>query len=187
MDIISIIFIAVGLSMDAFAVAITSGIVIKENLVKNSIKISAYFGTFQAIMPLLGWIAGLKLADYVSQFDHWVAFGLLGLIGAKMIYESTNGKEDSEFNPLHNKVLFFLAIATSIDALAVGITFAFLQVPIVHSIILIGLITFAISFSGVLLGRKFGQVLKSKAELIGGLLLIIIGFKIVIEHTNFYL
>lgn len=181
-----ILFIAFGLAMDAFAVAVTSGMLIKRNVFGNGVRIGLAFGFFQGFMPLLGWIIGLQFKDYIVKVDHWIAFALLGFIGIKMIVESIKKDEqDNEINPLDNKVLLMLSIATSIDALIVGLSFAFLDVSITTSALTIGIITFVLSFSGVLLGDKFGQMLKGKAEIFGGLVLVIIGIKILAEHTNF--
>ncbi|NEZ46575.1 manganese efflux pump [Clostridium niameyense] len=191
MDFLTIIFIAFGLSMDAFAVSITNGAVLKKVTKGDAFKIGVYFGGFQAFMPLLGWILGVKFQNYITEIDHWIAFLLLGFIGGKMIYETLkeNKKGESQCEAyksqesLSNKTLIILSIATSIDALAVGISFAFLKVSIIQSAILIGLITFIICFIGVLIGRKCGQFLKTKAEFLGGAVLILIGIKIFIEHT----
>ncbi len=183
MDLITIIIIAFGLAMDAFAVSIASGLAIKKLKVAHALQIAIFFGAFQAIMPALGWLAGMGLRDMIRDFDHWIAFGLLGLIGAKMIYESFKlQSHKKQINPLSLAVLLLLAIATSIDALAVGVTFAFLNVAIVWPIIIIGLITLATSFVGVYLGHKFGHLFESKIELIAGLVLIAIGLKILLEH-----
>jgi len=186
MNVLSIVLIAIGLAMDAFAVSITTGIVLRKNMLKNSLIIAGYFGFFQALMPLIGWFVGLQFKEYIEKIDHWIAFLLLGFIGFKMIYEAVKerGEQEEAIDPLNKKTLLFLAIATSIDALVVGVSFAFLEVSIASSIIIIGIITFIICFIGVYLGKKFGQLFKSKAELFGGALLVLIGFKILIEHTN---
>ncbi len=185
MSLFTLVLTAFGLAMDAFAVSITSGIVINHLQIKNALKIGLFFGFFQGFMPLIGWLAGIKFSDYIVQFDHWVAFIVLGFIGIKMIYESfKEDEEKSDFNPLNNKVLFFLAIATSIDALAVGVSFAFLKVSILYSVIVIGVITFLTSFLGVYIGKKSGELLKRKAEITGGIILTLIGTKILLEHLN---
>lgn len=201
-DILSIVLIAVGLSMDAFAVSVTNGIIIKDLKLGHALKIGLYFGVFQALMPLAGWLAGSQFKDYITSVDHWIAFGLLAFIGGKMIWEAV-GEDDKEAeteaemcevaistqgtvceNPLRMSRLIVLAVATSIDALAVGISFAFLNVSIVWAAAVIGLITFAICFIGVFIGNKFGGLLKKKAEVVGGLILICIGAKILLEHLN---
>jgi putative Mn2+ efflux pump MntP len=168
--------------MDAFAVSITNGITIKHQRINNALKIGIFFGSFQALMPLIGWLAGLRLRDFISGFDHWVAFGLLSLIGGKMIYESTKIGDDKEIRSLNLFVLLLLSIATSIDALAVGLSFAFLKISIATPIIVIGIVTFILSFLGVLVGNKLGHFFENKMEILGGLILIGIGIKILIEH-----
>jgi putative Mn2+ efflux pump MntP len=183
MDFLTITFIAAGLAMDCFAVSITSGIAIKNLRINNALQIALFFGSFQAIMPVIGWFAGRGLRDFISGVDHWVAFGLLGLIGLKMIYESTKLESDKkEINPLNIYVLSMLSIATSIDALAVGVSFAFLKISLVTSIIIIGTITFILSFIGVFVGNRTGHFFENKIELAGGLILIGIGTKILLEH-----
>jgi putative Mn2+ efflux pump MntP len=182
MNMITILFIAFGLAMDAFAVSITNGITIKHQRINNALKIGIFFGSFQALMPLIGWLAGLRLRDFISGFDHWVAFGLLSLIGGKMIYESTKIGDDKEIRSLNLFVLLLLSIATSIDALAVGLSFAFLKISIATPIIVIGIVTFILSFLGVLVGNKLGHFFENKMEILGGLILIGIGIKILIEH-----
>lgn len=182
MNMITILFIAFGLAMDAFAVSITNGITIKHQRINNALKIGIFFGSFQALMPLIGWLAGLRLRDFISGFDHWVAFGLLSLIGGKMIYESTKIGDDKEIRSLNLFVLLLLSIATSIDALAVGLSFAFLKISIATPIIAIGIVTFMLSFLGVLVGNKLGHFFENKMEILGGLILIGIGIKILIEH-----
>lgn len=183
MDIITTILIALGLAMDAFAVSITSGIAIKHLKINHALRIAEFFGLFQAFMPLIGWLAGISLMNYISGIDHWIAFGLLAFIGCKMIYESTKIEDsEKETNPLNLYVLLLLSIATSIDALAVGVSFAFLQTAIVTPMIIIGTITFALSFIGVFIGDKSGHLFENKIEIAGGLILIGIGIKILIEH-----
>ena len=182
MDIISIVLIAVGLAMDAFAVSITSGITIKSLRINNAFKIAIFFGLFQAVMPIIGWLAGLSLRDYISAVDHWIAFGLLSFIGCKMIYESiTVQSSEKEINPLNVYVLLVLSVATSIDALAVGVSFAFLKVSIVTPVIIIGTVTFFLSYLGVYIGDRIGHFFENKIEIAGGLLLIGIGIKILVE------
>ncbi|OQY36796.1 MAG: hypothetical protein B6229_09400 [Spirochaetaceae bacterium 4572_7] len=180
---LSIIIIAVGLAMDAFAVSITSGLAIKSLKIRNALKIALFFGLFQAVMPIIGWFAGLGFRDFMSHIDHWVAFGLLGIIGGKMIYESTLMNQDKpDKDPLNIYVLLILSVATSIDALAVGLSLSLLKVTIIRPAIIIGVITFLLSTLGVYIGNKFGHYFEKKVELIGGLILILIGTKILIEH-----
>jgi len=183
MSIITIIFIAFGLAIDAFAVSITSGITIKNLRINSALKIAFFFGLFQAVMPVVGWLTGLSLKDFISGIDHWIAFALLSLIGCKMIYESTKiGSSKKDINPLNVYVLLMLSIATSIDALAVGVSFAFLKLSIATPVIVIGAVTFLLSFLGVFVGNRFGHFFENKIEIAGGLVLIGIGIKILIEH-----
>ncbi|MEA4961434.1 manganese efflux pump MntP [Lutispora sp.] len=185
MDILTIVMIALGLAMDAFAVSVSSGITIKELKPRHGAKIALFFGGFQALMPILGWLLGIGFKDYIEKYDHWIAFVLLGFIGAKMLKESMD--DDCEYisDPLQNKVLFMLAIATSIDAMAVGVSFAFLKASILSSSLIIGAITCVICFGGVYLGNRCGCVFKKKAEIAGGVVLMLIGFKILAEHSGF--
>ena len=183
MNLVTIIIIAVGLAMDAFAVSIASGVTLKEVRLSYALRIALFFGGFQAVMPLIGWLVGSSFSSYIAAFDHWVAFGLLAFIGGKMIYESTILKEaEKKTDPRKLIVLFVLAIATSIDALAVGLSFSFLDVTIVEPVIIIGLITFLLSFAGVYIGTKAGSMFENKIEIIGGVILIGVGIKILIEH-----
>lgn len=182
MDIFSISLIALGLAMDAFAVSITSGFAIKYIKIKNALMIAIFFGLFQAIMPVVGWLAGYTLKDFISGIDHWIAFGLLSIIGVKMIYESFKLSDKERVDPLNVSVLFVLSIATSIDALAVGISLSFLNISIALPSIIIGIITFLLSFMGVYIGNKLGHFFEKKIEILGGIILIAIGIKILIEH-----
>nr|MDO8081240.1 manganese efflux pump MntP family protein [Candidatus Freyarchaeota archaeon] len=186
MDIISIVLIAFGLAIDCFAVSISSGITIKQVRIRDAVKIGLFFGGFQVGMPVLGWLAGTGLEDFVSGVDHWIALGLLGIIGGRMIYEALKKEEDvREINPLSLHVLLMLSIATSIDALAVGVSFAFLGVFILNPIIVIGAVAFLLSFIGVFAGARFGQIFKNKIKIVGGLILIGIGLKILIQDLFF--
>ncbi len=183
MELLTLFLLACGLAMDAFAVSITSGLSINQLKFEHAFKIAFAFGLFQAIMPVIGWLIGLGLRDWLMAIDHWIAFGTLSFIGGRMIYEATRGGCTIKvIDALDLKVLFFLSVATSIDALIVGVGFAFLQILITCSVIIIGLITFVISFLGVFLGHRFGCLFKDKAEIVGGLVLIVIGTKILIEH-----
>ena len=184
MGFISILFIAIALAMDAFAVSITNGFAMCTLRIRRALLIALFFGAFQAFMPLLGWFAGFKFKELIVSVDHWVAFALLAFIGGKMIYEAlVLGKKELQIAAI--PTLFILAIATSIDAFAVGITFVFLNVNILLPVIIIGIVTFIISYFGVCIGCKFGKNLSGKAEVIGGIILIIIGSKILIEHLCF--
>jgi len=184
MGILTILGIAVGLSMDALAVSVANGIMIKKLQVRHAFRIAFSFGFFQAIMPLIGWAAGITFSTYIKEIDHWIAFVLLFLVGSRMIWESVQSikKEEAVRNCLHFPTLLVLSIATSIDALAVGVSFAFLDMTIWLPILLIGIITFIICFFGVLLGNKVGQFFGNKLGIIGGVVLIGIGIKILIEH-----
>ena len=183
MGLLEIILIAIGLSMDTFAVSITLGLSVKKLNVKQLLLPGIYFGLFQAIMPLIGYVAGINFTGKIQYLDHWVAFLLLGFIGGKMIKNSFSKEEEKvSENSFLFMALLLLAIATSIDAFAVGITFSFFNVNVFTTIIIIGLITLIISIVGVKIGNVFGTKYKSKAEFIGGVVLIIIGLRILIEH-----
>jgi putative Mn2+ efflux pump MntP len=185
MDIISIIFIAFGLAMDAFAVSITSGLTIKHLKINNALKIAIFFGSFQSIMPLIGWSVGLGFRNYISGFDHWIAFGLLSIVGCKMIYESSKMEvNNKKIDPLNVYVLLMLSIATSIDALAVGLSLSFLNLSIILPAMIIGIITFLLSIFGVYFGNRFGHYFEKKIEIIGGLIIIGIGIRILIGHLT---
>ena len=188
MGLLEILIIAVGLSMDAFAVSVTLGLSAIKPKIKEVLIPGIYFGLFQAIMPLIGYFAGSGFSNKIQNLDHWIAFVLLGLIGGKMIKESFS-KEESEVNesPFQFTKMLLLAIATSIDALAVGVTFAFFEIDVIIAVLIIGFITFFISMWGVKIGNIFGTKFKSKAELMGGIVLMIIGLKILIEHLFFQL
>lgn len=178
-----LIIIAVGVSMDAFAVSIAKGLSVRRLRPNHMLSAAVWFGGFQALMPLIGYFLGLSFSDFVVDIDHWLAFVLLGIIGGKMIKEACEKHDDQECNPDFSfKTMFLLAVATSIDALAVGVSFAFLKVDIWTSILIIGLMTGAFSALGVLLGHIFGGRFKSKAEFVGGIILVGIGLKILIEH-----
>ncbi len=187
--ILTLFFIGVGLSMDAFAVSICKGLSMHKVNKKQCFVIALFFGGFQALMPFIGWLLGSQFESYITSIDHWIAFILLGFIGGKMIVEAVKEKDEAVQieqmdPPLDIKELFLLAVATSIDALAVGITFAFLDTPIVEAITIIGLTTFVIAIIGVYVGNFFGNKYKSKAELVGGLILVLIGVKILLEHLG---
>lgn len=185
----TLLLMGVGLSMDAFAVSICKGLSMRKVNKKQCLVIGLFFGGFQALMPFIGWVLGSQFEQYITSIDHWIAFILLGFIGGKMVVEAIREKDEAvEVGkmdpPLDLKEMFILAIATSIDALAVGITFAFLQVPIVEAISIIGITTFVISVIGVYVGNFFGNRYKKMAELAGGIILILIGLKILLEHLG---
>lgn len=185
MSIIEIVLLAIGLSMDSLAVSVTGGAMIRKCTVCNMVKIGSFMGITQAVMTVLGYLAGIGFQKYITAFDHWIAFILLLYLGSKMIYDSTQEEEECKANPLCNKTLFGLAIATSIDAMAIGISLAILKSDIVIQASLIGIVTFLMSVSGVYFGSRFGRKVDLKLDLIGGLILIGIGAKILIEHLFF--
>lgn len=186
MGLLEIILLGVSLAMDAFAVSICKGLAMKRVTVKHAAIVGLWFGVFQALMPTIGYILGSTFASYITKFDHWIAFVLLALIGGNMIKEALSQDEDSDVADasLAFREMLVLAIATSIDALAVGVTFAFLNVNLVLAVSLIGGITFVISYVGVKLGAVFGTKYQSRAELAGGIVLILIGLKILLEHLG---
>ena len=180
---LELIIIAVGVSMDAFAVSICKGLSLRSLRPKHILSTSVWFGGFQALMPLIGYYLGVSFADSVADFDHWIAFVLLGIIGGKMIKEAFEKDDECDYNPDFSfKTMLALAVATSIDAMAVGVSLAFLKVDIWTSILVIGLMTGAFSALGVKLGNLFGCRYKSKAEVVGGIVLVGIGIKILVEH-----
>ena len=184
MDLLTLLTLAVGLSMDAFAVSICKGLAMREKALGKGVIIGLWFGGFQALMPIIGFFLGTQFKDQITSIDHWIAFILLGLIGINMVKESLSDEEENADASIEIKEMFMLAVATSIDALAVGITFAFLNVHIVSAASMIGVCTFLISFAGVKIGNIFGTKYKSKAELAGGIILILLGFKILLEHLH---
>ncbi|MCE5342531.1 MAG: manganese efflux pump MntP family protein [Eubacteriales bacterium] len=184
---VELVMIAVGLSMDAFAVSLCKGLCMKKLRYRHAAVIALFFGGFQMAMPLIGWLLGKQFAHLITPVDHWVAFALLGFIGGKMIWEAIRRKPEDECQideRIHYRELLVLAVATSIDALAVGITFAFLQTDILTAAAVIGAITFALSFLGVVVGHRFGTRLQNKAEVGGGIVLILIGVKILLDHLG---
>lgn len=180
MSILDLFILAVGLSMDAFAVSVCKGLSLGKIKPKHMCIAGAWFGGFQALMPLIGYFLGSFFAEMIEKYDHWVAFVLLAIIGGNMIKESF-GKDEKVDSSMDVKSMLLLAIATSIDALAVGVTFAFLQVQIVPAVSFIGVITFIFSAVGVKIGSLFGTKYKSKAELFGGIVLVLIGIKVLLE------
>lgn len=183
MSLIEIILIALSLSMDAFAVSICKGLSVYKMKLKHALIAGTYFGIFQALMPVVGFFLGKQFESLITSIDHWIAFALLGIIGINMIRESR--KESEEVNSSFSfKAMLPMAVATSIDALAVGITFAFLDADITLSAVIIGVITFVVSAAGVKIGNVFGSKFKSKAELAGGIVLVLMGLKILLEHLE---
>ena len=185
MSFLSTILLAFGLAMDAFAVSITGGIVSAPVSISFSLKIALFFAGFQMLMPWIGWWLGQNIARYISSYDHWVAFLLLFMIGGKMIYESFQNKEKNQSIDFNNTlVLFFLAIATSIDALIAGVSLSLIELDITPVIITIGIITLLLSLIGVSIGKVLGYLMKRYAELAGGIILILIGFQILVGHIS---
>lgn len=184
MNLYELIIIAIGLSMDAFAVAICKGLSLNKLKLKNILMVAFFFGLFQAAMPLIGYFLGLQFKSYIQSIDHWISFILLCVIGLKMIKEALSEKEEYKCDLFNLTNILILSLATSIDALAVGVTFAFLSVQILPAVLLIGSITFLLSAIGVKIGHVFGNRFQSKAELAGGLILIFMGTKILIQHLE---
>ncbi|MEY8562936.1 manganese efflux pump MntP family protein [Eggerthellaceae bacterium 3-80] len=189
MGFVELFLIAIGLSMDAFAVSVCKGLCMKRLNVRQALIIGLFFGIFQAGMPLIGWFLGKQFESFITPIDHWIAFALLAFIGAKMLFDAFREDDEALVCPADGKLdyreLVMLAIATSIDALAVGITFAFLQVSIVPAVCLIGATTFVLSVVGVVLGHRVGARYEKAASIIGGVVLILIGLKILLEHLGY--
>lgn len=186
MGFIELFLLAVGLSMDAFAVSVCKGLAMRKITVRKASVVGLWFGGFQALMPLLGYFLGVQFQDKITAIDHWIAFILLGIIGVNMVREAMSGDCENTSDSLDIKTMFVLAVATSIDALAVGITFAFLQVDIIAAVSFIGVTTFLLSAAGVKIGNVFGTKYKAKAELAGGIILILLGAKILLEHLGIF-
>ena len=184
MSLFTILTLAIGLSMDAFAVAICKGLAMKKASFKKMAIVGLWFGGFQGLMPVIGYLLGARFQSRITAIDHWIAFVLLGLIGANMIKEALSKEEEHANDSLAFGTMFLLAVATSIDALAVGITFAFLKVNITIAAATIGITTFFLSMAGVKVGNVFGVKYKAKAELAGGIILIFLGIKILLEHLG---
>lgn len=180
MGLIELFLIAVGLSMDAFAVSVCKGLAMPKCTFKKAAIVGLWFGGFQALMPAIGYVLGAQFQETIASIDHWIAFVLLALIGGNMIHEALDNDEEEADASLDVKTMFLLAVATSIDALAIGITFAFLKVNIIPAVCFIGIVTFIISFAGVKIGNVFGARYKNKAEIVGGVILILLGLKILL-------
>ena len=185
MGLIELVLIAVGLSMDAFAVSVCKGLAMPKCTFKKAAIVGLWFGGFQALMPAIGYVLGAQFQEAIASIDHWIAFVLLALIGGNMIHEALDNDEEEADASLDVKTMFLLAVATSIDALAIGITFAFLKVSIIPAVCFIGIVAFIISFAGVKIGNVFGVRYKNKAEIVGGVILILLGLKILLEHLGF--
>ena len=189
MGFVELLLVGVGLSMGAFAVSVCKGLCMKRLNMRQALVIALFFGGFQALMPLIGWALGTQFEQFITPVDHWIAFGLLLIIGAKMLWDSFHGDDDEQLScavdgRLDLRELTMMAVATSIDALAVGITFAFLRVDIVASVVVIGVTTFALSLVGVAVGHRFGARYEKPATVVGGVVLILIGLKILLEHLG---
>ena len=185
MSLLELFLLAVGLSMDAFAVSVCKGLSVRRGSMKQALTVGIWFGGFQALMPFLGYLLGITFSSLITSIDHWIAFVLLGIIGSSMIKESREDEEEEVSASFDVKTMLALAVATSIDALAVGVTFAFLHVNIVWAVTFIGCTTFVLSAIGVKAGNVFGMKYKSRAELAGGVILILMGIKILLEHLGF--
>lgn len=181
MGIITVFMIAIGLAMDSLAVSISGGIVMRPFCMRQSLRLALTMGLFQGGMTLLGWLLGVSFSSYITAFDHWIAFVLLGFLGGKMIYESFE-EEDTSISSFSAKTLITLGVATSIDALAVGVSMAFLKTSIYFPAFIIGFVTFSLSLIGVISGYRFGRIKGVNVELLGGVILIAIGIKILVEH-----
>ncbi len=184
MSLWELLMIAVGLSMDAFAVSICKGLSVRKATVKQALCVGLYFGGFQMLMPLIGYLLGSQFESLITSIDHWIAFVLLGLIGGNMIREAIKNETEKLDDSFSVRTMLPLAVATSIDALAMGVTFAFLQVQIVPAVCFIGVITFLFSAAGLKVGNIFGAKFKQKAELLGGIVLVLMGIKILLEHLG---
>ncbi len=187
MSFLDILLLSLALSMDSFAISLTSGVIMRRIFVWKALKIALFLSVFQAFMPLAGWFIGLEFKQHIEHYDHWIAFIVLFFLGSKMIIESVRKKDDERccFDPSNTKTLIGLSIATSIDALAVGISLAFVGQAMLTTILTIGITTFICSLAGIYIGAKFGKRMKSGAEILGGILLILIGIRILTEHLFF--
>ena len=182
---LTVFFIAIGLAMDALAVSVGKGITLKGNKLRNAAELAICFGVFQFVMPVLGYYCGTSFSNLISAFDHWVAFLLLTLIGGKMLWEALKKeKEEEKDERISFKMLMLLSLATSIDALAVGVSFAMLNTPIFVPSIVIGVVCFILSFTGYFAGRKLGHLFEKRFEFLGGVILVGIGIKILVEHLK---
>jgi len=183
MEFVTLLIIAIGLSFDTFAVSVTTGLIISHIKFWQAVRVAIILAVFQAIMPVIGWFFGKQIARFIIDYNHWVAFGLLSVLGMKMMYESFKKDKDSQpFNPLKTTVVIGMAIATSIDALVVGVSFAFIEMNIYWSAFVIGFVTFLVAMLGMFFGKKVGGRLGKRMEIVGGVILIAIGVKILLEH-----
>lgn len=185
MNVLDIVLIAVALAMDCFAVSVTSGLMMKHPRFKHVLVMAVFFGGFQGLMPVAGWLAGVSFANYIVSFDHWVAFGLLAIIGGNMVRESFCEEESKSFDPTNLKTLLGLAVATSIDALVMGVDFGIMHNTLLLPMVLIAFVSFLFTIVGVYLGATFQRLCKFNFELVGGIVLVCIGVKILVEHLFF--
>lgn len=185
MTLFSLIILAIGLCMDSFAVSLTSGTLMRPFTIRRACKFALIMAIFQGTMPVIGWLLGVSFRDFIVDLDHWIALALLLYLGGRMIYESLQEEEKENFNPCCTRTAMTMGLATSIDAMAVGISLSFLHVDMVQSALVIGITTFIFSMGGLLIGKKVGCYLKKGAEIVGGIILILIGVKICIEHLFF--
>ena len=186
MSLMELFLIAVGLSMDAFAVSVCKGLSVRKATVKHALCVGLYFGGFQALMPLIGYLLGTQFESVITSVEHWIAFGLLAFIGGNMIREALGREEEKLDDSFSFRTMMTLAVATSIDALAMGVTFAFLRVDIVPAVLLIGATTFVLSAVGLKVGNVFGAKYKARAEQFGGVVLVLMGLKILLEHLGVF-
>jgi len=184
MGFITLLLLAVSLCFDTFAVSVSSGLLRKEIVFWQAVRIAFTLAIFQAVMPFVGWLGGISIKQWIEPIDHWVALGILTILGVKMILESLKKSEAKNIDPLNTKVIISMAFATSIDAFAVGVSFAIIHVNMIMAIIVIGLVTFVVSMLGILFGKKTGSHFGQKIEIIGGLILIAIGIKILFDHIG---
>ena len=186
MGFLELLLLAVGLSMDAFAVSVCKGLAMDRATLGRAAVVGLWFGGFQGAMPLLGWLLGSRFSAYITAVDHWIAFALLTILGINMLREAKSGESETADGSLSFRVMLAMAVATSIDALAVGITFAFLDVDVLSAVTFIGVVTFLLSAVGVKVGSLFGTRFQAKAEALGGIILILLGAKILIEHLGLF-
>lgn len=184
MDLLTLFLLSIGLCFDTFAVSVSSGLLRKEIIFWQAVRIAFFLALFQAAMPVLGWLGGITIKEWIESYDHWIALGILSVLGIKMLIESFKKSEEKNINPLDIKVIISMALATSIDAFAVGISFAIIEVNMLLAFIIIGSVTFITSMLGILFGKKTGSHFGQKMEIIGGIILIAIGIKIVLEHQQ---
>lgn len=183
MELLTLLALAIGLCFDTFAVSVSSGLMKREITFKQALRIAVVLAAFQGLMPAIGWFLGMSIKGYIEVWDHWIAFAMLSILGGKMIWESFAKKEEQEFDPLNIKFIIGIGIATSIDALIVGVSFGMFSVNLPLAVLVIGGVTFLASMLGILFGKKTGSKFGDKVDMLGGIILIIIGIKILLQHT----